>query len=409
MPDILGQGGDRGPRPWPRRVAAVAVLLLAAVLIVVHLPRHGPGGSRPRPAASTASPAPSTASPAPPAPGELAPGLADESSGLIGQTLPWDDSLRLPVTGQQPLWLWPATGRTKPIGGLPRDRYGYQFTRVAGGWAVQALSGTPAGCGDCSGPPLPVYFLGNQAQSVTQVGLANQVAPAATAGAVWLTSYPPDAALSTAAGLARQVSVAGVALGSQVRLPPGYVIDQATDRGLLLAPAAQRSGSTAYQLWNPATGRAERRFGAVVAASPGEVAWAAGCAPVCRVQVLNLVTGRQTVVRLPEAGSPANAAFSPDGAFLAIEVSLYNNGDFGALAAQLDVVSVATGRLAVVPRTFVSSDAMAGFGWPAASDTLIAELNFMTRVQVASWRPGATRLAVAVVAPGPNSTSLIVG
>ena len=45
MPDILGQGGDREPRPWPRRVAVVAVLLLAAVLIVIHLPRHGPGGS----------------------------------------------------------------------------------------------------------------------------------------------------------------------------------------------------------------------------------------------------------------------------------------------------------------------------------------------------------------------------
>jgi hypothetical protein len=402
MPDILGQGGDRGRGPWPRRVAAVAVLLLAAVLIVVHLPRHGPGGSRPHPAASTARPAP-------PAPGEFAPGLADGSNGLVGQTLPWDDSLRLPVTGEQPLWLWPATGRTKPIGGLPRDRYGYQFTRVTGGWAVQALAGTPAGCGDCAGPPLPVYFLGDQAQSVTQVGLANQVAPAAAGGMVWLTSYPPDAALSTATGLAREVSVAGAALGPPVRLPPGHVIDQATDRGLLLAPATQRSGTTAYQLWNPATARAGRRFGAVVAASPGEIAWAAGCAPACRVQVLNLVTGRQIAVELPEAGSPANAAFSPDGDFLAIEVSLYNNGDFGALAAQLDVVSVATGRLTVVPRTFVSSDAMAGFGWPAASDTLIAELNFMTRVQVASWRPGAARLAVAAVAPGPNSTSLIVG
>lgn len=404
MPDILGQGGDREPRRWPRRVAAVAVLLLAAVLIVVHLPRpgHRPGGSRPRPAASTASPAP-------PAPGEVVPGLADEPSGLVGQTLPWDDSLRLPITGEQPLWFWPATGRTKPIGGLPRDRYGYQFTRVAGGWAVQALSGTPAGCNDCAGPPLPVYFLGDQAQSVTQVGLANQVAPAATAGAVWLTSYPPAAALSTAVGLAREVSAAGAPLGSQVRLPPGYVIDQATDRGLLLAPAAQRPGASAYQLWNPATARAGRTFGAVIAASPGEVAWAAGCAPVCRVRLLNLMTGRQTTVGLPEAGSPANAAFSPDGDFLAIEVSLYNNGDFGALAAQLDVVSVATGRLTVVPRTFVSSDAMAGFGWPAASDTLIAELSFTTRVQVASWRPGAARLAVAAVAPGPSSTSLIVG
>ena len=201
----------------------------------------------------------------------------------------------------------------------------------------------------------------------------------------------------------------GAPLGPQVRLPAGYVIAQATDRGLLLAPVARPSGTTAYQLWNPATARADRRFTGVVAASAREVAWAAGCAPVCRVRVLNLVTGRQTMVELPGAGSPANGAFSPDGDFLAIEVSLYNNGDDGALAAQLDVVSVATGRLTVVPRTFVSSDAMAGFGWPAASDTLIAELSFTARVQVASWRPGAARLAVAAIRPGPSSTSLIVG
>jgi hypothetical protein len=404
MPDILGQGGDRESRRWPRRLAAVAVLLLVTAVIATHLPRHPPGASRPHPA-GTASLAPSAA----PGSDALAPGLADQASGLIGQTLPWDASLRLPVTGEQPLWLWPATGRVQPIGGLSRDRYGYQFTRVAGGWAVQALSGSPAGCDGCAGPPLPVYFLGDSARSVTQVGLANGVAPGAAAGTVWVTNYPPGADTSTAAGTAREVSVTGAPLGPQVRLPAGYVIAQATDRGLLLAPVARPSGTTTYQLWNPATARADRRLTGVVAASAREVAWAAGCAPVCRVQVLNLVTGRQTMVELPGAGSPANGAFSPDGDFLAIEVSLYNNGDDGALAAQLDVVSVATGRLTVVPRTFVSSDAMAGFGWPAASDTLIAELSFTARVQVASWRPGAARLAVAAIRPRPGSTSLIVG
>jgi hypothetical protein len=404
MPDILGQGGDREPRPWPRRLAVVAVLLLVAVVIVLHLPRHRPGASPPRPPHGT-SPAPAAV----PGSGALTPGLADDSSGLIGQTLPWDGSLRLPVTGEQPLWLWPATGRTQPIGGLPRDRYGYQFTRVADGWAVQALSGTQGDCGNCAGPPLPVYFLGDRAPSVTQVGLANEVAPAVAAGAVWLTSYPPGANPRSAAGTAREVSVAGAPLGPPLRLPAGYVIDRATERGLLLAPLAQGPGTTTYQLWNPATARADRRFDGVFAASAREVAWAAGCAPACRVQVLDLVTGRQTTVALPGAGSAANGAFSPDGDFLAIEVSLYNNGDDGALAAQLDVASVATGRLTVVPRTFVSSDAMAGFGWPAASDTLIAELTFTSRVQVASWRPGAARLAVAAIRPGPSATSLIVG
>jgi len=404
MPDILGQGGDREPRRWPRRLAAAAVLLLVTAVIATHLPRQQAEAPGSRPSGAP-SPAPSAA----PGSGALSPGPADETSGLIGQTLPWEASLRLPVAGTQPLWLWPATGRVQPIGGLPRDRYGYQFTRVTGGWAVQALSATQPGCNGCAGPPLPVYFLGNSAPSVTQVGLANEVAPAASAGAVWLTSYPPGATVSTAAGTAREVSVTGAPLGPRLRLPAGYVIDQATDRGLLLAAVAHRSGTTTYQLWNPATARADRRFTGVVAASPREVAWAAGCAPVCRVRVLDVVTGRQTTIGLPGASSAANGAFSPDGAFLAIEASLYNNGDDGALAAQLDVASVATGRLTVVPRTFVSSDAMAGFGWPAASDNLIAELIFTTRVQVASWHPGSARLAVAAIQAGASSASLIVG
>jgi hypothetical protein len=76
---------------------------------------------------------------------------------------------------------------------------------------------------------------------------------------------------------------------------------------------------------------------------------------------------------------------------------------------QLDVASLASHRLTVVPGTWVSSDALAGFGWPADRDSLIAELSFTTKVQVASWLPGAARLAVAAVPPGQNPASLIVG
>ncbi len=403
MRDILGQGGDSEPGPWPRRLAAIGVLLLVTVVIILRLPGHGHNPARAGRAATGGSPVPLGASSA---------AGAKEPDGVTGQTLPWDGSFRLPVTGEQPVWFWPATGRVKPIGGLPRDRSGYQFIRIAGGWAVQADSAAQAGqagCGNCAGPPLPVYFLGGHAQSVTQVGLANEVAPGTTAGTVWLTTYRPGADMSTAAGFAREVSVVGVPLGPQLRLPAGSVIVQATDRGLLLAPVAREAGATADQLWNPAAPQASRRFDGVIAASASEIAWVAGCSPACRVQVLDLATGRRTAVELPQASSAADGAFSPDGDFLALEVSFYNNGDAGALALQLDVASMASGRLTVVPGTWVSSDALVGFGWPAASDTLIAELSFTTKVQVASWRPGAARLAIAANRPGQTSDSLIVG
>jgi hypothetical protein len=397
MRDVLGQGGDRQPGPWPRRLAVIAVLLLAAVIIVVHLPRHQ------RPPARPAGTAPSRPASGP------ATGQAAQPDGFIGPTLPWVTGVRLPVTGERPAWFWPATGRVKAIGGLPRDSSGYQFTAVAGGWAVQASPGAQPACGGCAGPPRPVYFLADRAQSVTQVGLANAVAPGATPGTVWLSSYPPDADTSVASAVAREVSVTGAPLGPQLRLPAGYGIDQATRQGLLLAPVAPQPGTTTDTLWDPAGPQPGRTFDGVIAASASEIAWAPRCDPSCRVQVLDLATGRRTTVGLPGASSAANGAFSPDGDFLAIEVSLYNGGDDGALATMLDVASMASGRLTVVPGTFASSDALAGFGWPTDGDSLVAELSFTTKVQVASWQPGATRLAVAAIRPGQDSDSLIVG
>jgi hypothetical protein len=398
VPDILGQGGDRPPRRWPRWLAGIAVAAAAAAVIALHLPRHAPPPA-PHPSARH----PAAASAAPGAPQDQVAG------GITGPTLPWDASLRLPVAGARPAWFSPATGATSPIGGLPRDRSGYQFIRISGGWVIQA--GQPApdlpACDSCAGPPLPVYYLGDRARAVTRVGVASAVAPGSAAGTIWLTSYPADANLASVAGLARKVSVAGLPQGPPVRLPVGQAIAAGTDRGLLLAPAIQAPGPATDELWRP--GGPSQTFTGVIATSATQVAWVPRCAAACQVRVLDLVTGRRTAITLPASSSAADAAFSPDGGFLAVELTLENNGDDGALAAQLDVAAMATGRLAVVPATFVSSDAMAGFGWPAAGDTLIAELSFTARVQVASWHPGAARLAVAAVRPGPDSSALVVG
>jgi hypothetical protein len=62
-----------------------------------------------------------------------------------------------------------------------------------------------------------------------------------------------------------------------------------------------------------------------------------------------------------------------------------------------------------VPRVSVSSDALVSFGWPAGSDVLVAALSFTARVQLAAWRPGAGRLAVADVRSGQSPAALIIG
>ena len=403
MPDTLSQGGSREPGPWPRRVAAVVVLVLAGVVIVQHLPRSRNGTARPaRPAASVTAPVAASGAAVPAA------GLAAVPDGITGPALSWPGGLRLPAAGQRPAWFWPGTGEVVPIGGLPPQRSGYQFIRTAGGWAVQADPGVQAGCGSCAGPRRAVYFLADRAQSVTQVGLADAVAPGA-AGALWLTSYPPDADPGTAAGTAREVSIAGRPLGPQLRLPAGYLIEQATNRGLLLAPVAPRAGATAYQLWDPAAPQASRTFEAVIAASATQIAWAPPCAARCRVLVLNLATGRQVTAELPEGRSVATAAFSPDGSILAVEVSFSNEADDGGQAVQLELESIASGRLMAVPGTWLSSDALISFGWPASSDSLVAEMSFPAKVQLASWRPGADRLAIAALRPQHSPASLVIG
>ncbi|HEY6492736.1 MAG TPA: hypothetical protein VIZ43_05645 [Trebonia sp.] len=399
--DILSQGGDRDPSRWPRRVAVIGTPILVAVAVIVYLTvgRH-PHSPAAAPSASAA------ASTAPVSVGLDAPGPPAEPDGIGGPTLPWAGTLRLPVAGMQPVWFSPATGRSEAIGGLPADSSGYQFTRVDGGWAVQANSGGNTECGDCSVPPLPVWFLADGSRSVTRVGTANQVTPAATAGAVWLTSYPPTADTGTVARTAREVNLAGAPLGPPVSLPPGYVIYQATGHGLLLAPVTQQPGTQAYRLWNPAKPQASRTFDNVIAASPAEIAWTPRCAATCQVRLLDLATGRQTAVNLPAGSSAAGGAFSPTGDLLALQLS---SGDDGALAMRLDVASVTSGRLTAVPGTSVSSDALVGFGWPTSADSLVAEFIFATKVQLASWQPGASRLAVAVIHPGQDQASLVVG
>ena len=399
MDDILSQGGDRDPGRWPRRLLLLGAPVLVAVASIAYisLAHHAHSTAAVRPPSATVSAAPGSVS-------LIAPGPPSGSDGIDGPTLPWAGSLRLPVAGPQPTWFAPATGRSEPIGGLPADSAGYQFTRVDGGWAVQASPGGMTACDVCDRPSLPVWFLADGSRSVTRVGAANLVNPAAAAGAVWLTSEPAVAA--TVPMTAQEVSLAGVPRGAPVRLPRGYLIYQATDRGLLLAPVSGQPGTTADELWDPANSRTVRMFDDVVAASPAEIAWTPPCAQTCRVRVLDLVTGRQAVVELPARSFAAGAAFSPSGDYLALQVM---SDEGGGPSTRLEVASVASGRLTALPGTSVGGDTVVDFGWPTSGDSLVAEFVFPAKVQLASWHPGATGLAVAVIRSGQDQASVVVG
>ncbi len=376
--DIISQGGGRDPGPWPRRLAVLAALVVVVAGSTAYLTR---------------------------ALGHHAPLVSLSSPAATGRALAWDRDLRLPAAGTRPAWFSPATGRAEAIGGLPADQSGYQFTRVAGGWAVQGVPDPASGCEGCAAPPEPVWFLADGARSATMLGIASLVAPAATAGAVWLTSYPPGVKLATASGTAREAGATG-ASSRPVRLPPGYAISQGTVRGLLLTPVSRPPGA-ADELWDPSAGKAGLMLDGVLAAGSDEIAWTAQCAGC--VQVLTLASGRHTVVGLPVGNSVVNATFSPDGSFLALQLSVGSPGSGGELGMRLEVASVTTGRLTPVPGTWVSSDALIGFGWPAAGDSLVARFSFTTKMQLTAWHPGASRSAVQILPPGDAEASLILG
>ena len=406
MPDILSQGGEpgRGPRPGRRWALAALALAALAALIVTRLPHHAPAAHH---TAQRASPLPVPQASAP---------LPDEPAGLTGPTAAWDARLRLPLAGSEPAWFYPASGRREPIGGLPASQIGYSFSRAVGGWAVQAAppAGTDGqlGCPACASPPLPVWFLADGASRALPAGRANLVAPGARRGTLWLTSYPPDAA--AAPGMAQLTAADGRALGPPVRLPAGYVIQAGTVRGLLLAPLsgaplASAGGPRKDLLWDPATRHVTRRLSGVIAASASRVAWQEPCPGACRLHLLELASGWMTTIPLARGSTVPAAVFSPDGRFLAVQVTSPTAGASGAAPTQLEVAGRNALRLSPVPGTSVSSDALAGFGWPEGQDRLVAELSFTTKVQVAAWKPGAPLLSVAAVQPGPHLGSMVTG
>jgi hypothetical protein len=425
--DIISHGDERPPGGTRRRLLVAAALVAVVALVVVeHLP-HGRGLSQPggnhvvggngvgqrsfRVRVRAEGPA------------TLLP------SGIIGQIASWAPSVRLPRTGAQPVWFWPAMGRVAPILGLPSDRYGYVFTRVDGGWAIQpdppgppgCRNCTPpvpspgrAGCGDCTGPPTPVFYLADHAQRAITAGSASLVAPAAVKGQMWLTTYRPEADLGRTPGVAQQYNGAGAKVGAPVTLPAGYGITQGTRRGLLLVSLSptERDAGNAERLWDPSTGKVLRSFGGVVAVNATAVAYAPPCVLTCPVHVFNFTSGREVTIKMRPTDAAASGVFSPDGRFLALQVSRGNGdvGDGGASAIQLEVASAASGRAVVVPHVFVSSDALAGFGWPGSRDDLVAEFRFDSTVQMALWDPAAGgSLSVADIKPTQDPAALVVG
>lgn len=397
--DILTGGADRGPA-WRRRgLLAVAVVMAAGVVVLRHLPGdEHTAESRAVPAVVASEPLP-----------QMMPGRAGLPGGVSGPGLGLMRGVRLPVSGPRPFWFWPATGRAEPISGLPVTGASYSFVRASGGWMVMRGALARPQCKICMRAPLPVYFLADRARGVRWTGVADAVAPAATAGRMWLTSDRQGDDPGHAAITAREVGVSGHPLEPAVRLPTGYAIEGATVRGLLLAPTALPGGPVSFLLWNPGAGQVGRRFGTVLAVSARHIAWLPRCARQCALKVADAATGQVITVRQPAGQVAVSATFSPDESYLAVQVGPNFAGTGSGQATRLDVVSLRTGKVAAVPGTRVRGGALIAFGWPDDSDTLIAALSFPASVQLSAWHPGTVRPDVVALKPGPGAAALVLG
>lgn len=377
-----------------RRYLAAGMAIIAVAAGAVAVSTGSGAGSHPQPPGRHATAA---AKPVP--------------SAMSGPPMPPGNSVRLLLTGPRPAWFSMATRLTERIRGLPWQRFGYGFTRVAGGWSARPYPAGPQCLPTCAGPPLPNYFIADGSPRATRISPGFEVVAAYRSGAVWLLTFRRSTDdISATSARAQEITTAGQPVGLRFRLPAGYLIQRAVGADLLLAPIDQGPGTVRYKLWDPSTRRVTGTFSDVIAASPDEIAWGPICVN-CPVHLLDLLTGTSATIPVPPGTSSNNGTFSSDGRFLALTLSAGAAPDRASLLTRIGVIDIGSRRLLPVPGTTLSGVVAPrlSFGWQARSHRLIAVLpRSGDTIQVASWQPGGAHLLVAT-ARIPPGTSAVLG
>jgi hypothetical protein len=408
MADILGYGPDREPPRWtsPLALAAAGIVLVAVALLVRGIVDR-PAAHRPAAASSAPSVAPPTEGSAVPFGVTVSRSVGSKEPTRFSGVATTSGVGRLLLTGPRPGWLQTATGRFQLIAGLPPWGTGYGFTRAADGWLAERFSPPQANCQVCEAPPA-VYFIGGQSARATVVGAAYGAAAAVNRSDLWLTAYLPDADIAAASGTTEEVTVAGQGVGPPAELPAGYVIDRAVQGGLLLAAYAQGPGPVRDYLWDPVTAQLVREFTNVIAASPAQIAWDP-CLGRCPLKILRLPAKAAMTVRLARRAWAVAGTFSSDGRLLAVQVTTQVQPDGSAATTRLEVINTVTGRLTVLPGTTINSLIGVSFGWQAGSDRLLAALALPSgAAELASWQPGDAHLSIQAVRL-PTGTTPVLG
>jgi hypothetical protein len=361
-------------------VGSVAVLAALAVAIPAAITLHGQGRAH---------------HPSPPQ------HLPTKLSGL---PMPAGTDFRLLITNSSgAAWYSTASRRTEHIGGLPRSQGGYRFGRLYGGWSAESyVSSSPCPTNQCAGRPNRFYFIADGSLTATRIGAAyssDGVVPSSRPGAVWLATYPRATARLTGSSTAQLVSTTGRPLGPRYRLPADYLLGRGVGSYLLLVNNEDQNLSV---LWDPATGRVLRHFDNVFAAGPGQIAWSSGCRS-CRVQILNVSTGKIVTTSIPgDDPWSLKGTFSDDGRLLAVQLP----------SRELAVFDTDSRTLTAIPGTALSRAEWLQFNWQDGGYRLVVTAgaeNWPRQLQLAYWQPGGARLRVATVRNPREITELGTG
>ena len=166
------------------------------------------------------------------------------------------------------------------------------------------------------------------------------------------------------------------------------------------------------------SGAVRRRLGPVLhvlAVSARTVAATrVGCAPDCPLLLIDVATGRQRVRPLPGGPVPAAAAFTPDGARLAVSTFGLASGEGDAAAephtGRVLVLDVCGGRVQQVPGLRTGRSQAADVAWAPDGVVLLLGVKWPTYERIARWHPASDRLrALPAQVPGnhpPGSLSV---
>jgi hypothetical protein len=327
-----------------RRNWTVPVLGVGAALLVGYALTHRVPVERPDP---------------PPRP---SPTAAAELPGLDGEPATAPEGLRLLVDGRHPQVLDARTGAGAPLPGLSvPDGAQVRLRAVPGGTIADILDSTR---------PSTVLLTGGAPVTLGDGGV--QAVPAAR-GTDLLVVQGDAVRRMTRAGPVTRSWTSAQPLRLVRDTPAGLVASRSDDLVLLDASTG-------------ALRRIVAPRGTPLATTDAVVAWLPdSCRESCGVVVTELDTGAHQHYGLPP-GTPGEAAFSPDGRWLAVSVpGQYRNGRLAVEAGSVSVVDLRTGAVWPVPGVRTGPERQADVSW--SGPDLVLGVWTRDRARLALWSP----------------------